>query len=300
MTPKWMQVLVLFTLSCALAGCSSKPSVPLGPSAQPDTSSAPPVAAAQAIGSTKINPMDSAEMVYVPAGEFTMGSTKADVERAVQSLPPRVRSDAEKDSIREEPQHKVTLDNYWIYKNDVTVAQYRKFCSATGRTMPDAPPWGWEDDHPVVKVTWDDAAAYAGWAKVHLPTEAQWEKAARGTDGRIYPWGNDWDKTKANSSEGGPGQTTPVGSYPGGASPYGCLDMAGNVFQWCADWYGPYDAAATKNPAGPATGDYFRVLRGGSWNYHSDNCRSAYRNNISPSYWDITYGFRCVGPAGLS
>ena len=279
MTPKWMQVLVL-SMFCAVMGCPSGPSAPLRAAAQPDTSSAQPVAAAPVIGSTKINPKDGAVMVYVPAGQFLMGSKQGEGYQ------------------QEHPQHEVYLDGYWIYKNDVTVAQYRKFCTATRRNMPDRPVRGWKEDHPVVCVSWDDAKAYCDWVGTTLPTEAQWEKAARGTDGRNYPWGNDWDKTKGNSADSGLKATTPVGSYPGGASPYGCLDMAGNVWQWCADWYGPYDAAATENPAGPATGG-FRVLRGGSWVNPSGSCRSAYRGDLNPVGRGYGIGFRCVGPAGL-
>ena len=126
-------------------------------------------------GATRINPKDGAVMVYVPAGEFVMGDDQ---------MP------------RSSPRRTVTLDAFWIYKNDVTVAQYRKFCQATGRQMPQTPTWGWKDDHPVVNVTWDDAKAYCDWAGAALPTEAQWEKAARGTDGRMYPWGNEWDAGK--------------------------------------------------------------------------------------------------------
>jgi len=126
-------------------------------------------------GNRHINAKDRAEVVYIPAGEFTMGSK-----------PGVGKSD-------EQPEHKVDLDGYWIYQTKVTVAQYRQFCQATGRSMPNAPSWGWKDDHPIVSVTWDDATAYAKWAGAALPTEAQWEKAARGTDGRIYPWGNEWD-----------------------------------------------------------------------------------------------------------
>jgi len=199
---------------------------------------------------TRINPKDGATMVYVPAGEFLMGSKDGEGQDD------------------ERPQHKVFLTGYWIYRTEVTVAQYKKFCQATGRVMATDPPWKWQDDHPVVNVFWDDAAAYAQWANAALPTEAQWEKAARGTDSRVYPWGNDWDGEKCQNSVGGKnaGKTAPVGSMPAGASPYGCLDMAGNVWEWCADWYdaGYYKNAPARNPTGPATGTT-RVLRGGSW-----------------------------------
>ena len=164
---------------------------------------------------TRSNPKDGAVMVYVPAGEFLMGSTDGKVND------------------NERPQHKVYLTGYWMYKCPVTVAQYRKYCHATGRQMPEQPVWS-QDDHPIVNVNWHDAADYAHWAGVALPTEAQWEKAARGTDGRVYPWGNDWDSAKCVNATGG---TKPVGSCSAGASPYGALDMAGNVWQWCADWY---------------------------------------------------------------
>ncbi len=121
--------------------------------------------------------------------------------------------------------------------------------------------------NPVVWVTWDDACAYGKWCGKRLPTEAQWEKAARSTDGRRYPWGNNWDGNKCNVSGRG---TTPVGAYPEGTSPYGCQDMAGNVWEWVADWYDPdyyYDVSPSEDPPGPVTGDR-RVVRGGSFGYH--------------------------------
>ena len=152
----------------------------------------------------RTNPKDGAAMLYIPAGEFTMGSNENDDEK---------------------PQRKVNLDGYWIYKREVTVAQYRKFCRATNRQMPEAPSWGCKDHHPIVNVSWDDAKAYADWAGVALPTEAQWEKAARGIDGREYPWGNEWDSSKyANSDGTRVSSTKPVGSYTVDDSPYGAVD----------------------------------------------------------------------------
>jgi formylglycine-generating enzyme required for sulfatase activity len=198
----------------------------------------------------------------------------------------------------EKPARKVTLGGYWMYKTEVTVAQYRKYCEATGASMPDAPGWGWKDAHPIVNVSWDDAAAYCKWAGVTLPTEAQWENAARGTDGREYPWGNAWDASKCvNSvSPGSARSTAPVGSIPSAASLYGCLDMAGNAFEWCADWYAgsAYITAGDLDPTGPTQG-VSRVLRGGSWSDVSpDNFRCACRNSRRPGRHFNDYGFRCA------
>jgi formylglycine-generating enzyme required for sulfatase activity len=274
------------------------------------------------IGDVRINSKDGAEMVWVPAGEFLMGSTDEEIAQLLKENP-GWKADW---FAREKPQRKVNLDGYWIYKNPVTVAQYRKFCEATGRKMRDAPTWGWKDDHPIVNVTWHDATAYAKWAGGRLPTEAQWEKAARGTDGRRYPWGNDWpppkgagnfaDKAltreapelaKALSEAGFPplsdyddgyAYTSPVGSFPAGASPYGALDMAGNVWEWCEDWYGKdyYKSAPLTNPQGPGSGSY-RVVRGGGWD-SGGYCRSAARDGLDPDGWDSGGGFRLVRSGG--
>ena len=224
----------------------------------------------------RINPKDGAEMVYVAAGLFLMGD----------------------EDQSDNPRRTVTLRAFWIYKTPVTVAEYRKFCQATGRELPEAPNWAWKDDHPIVNVTWDDARAYCDWAGALLPTEAQWEKAARGTDGRQYPWGNEWDPGGLWCSVGQSRiSTAPVGSSPAGASPYGCLDMAGNVWQWCADWYDAdyLKSAPATNPTGHPSGTR-RVLRGGSWDVSLEPYfRSALRFNSAPSSRGGNVGFRCVG-----
>ncbi len=256
------------------------------------------------IGDVCINPKDGAKMVWVPAGNFLMGISEEGGNELLKTNPElKEILDAEK------PQRKVYLDGYWVYKYEVTVGQYRKFCKAKNIKMPPAPDWGWNDDHPMVYVRWQDAEDYAKWAGVSLPTEAQWEKAARGTDGRKYPWGNTWSALKcANSVNAEMKGTKPVGSYLANASPYGCMDMAGNAWEWCADWYDPnyYKNAPSKNPQGPSGTVKFTlrgvdfnegalVLRGGSWlNPSSYFFQCTYRYNFDPGHRSFTRGFRCV------
>ena len=158
----------------------------------------------------------------------------------------------------------------------------------------------------MIFVGWEQAAAYCAWADRHLPTEAQWEKAARGTDGRIYPWGNSFDGTLLNYCdascqnlwkdkrfEDGYIETSPVGEYPLGASPYRVLDMAGSVFEWVADWYGPYNETYQSNPTGPASGSD-KIMRGGAWGDDTNQVRSDVRSNVTPNYWMDFIGFRCA------
>lgn len=216
---------------------------------------------------------DGSVMITIPVGTFTMGSNYGDTE--------------------EKPVHKVYLDAYDIGKYEVTVAQYRKFCEATGRQMPEAPSWDWKDTHPIVNVTWDDANEYCKWAGGRLPTEAEWERAARGTNARIYPWGNKWDANKCANGWLGLTSTKPVGSYPAGASPYGCLDMAGNAWEYCSDWYGEdyYKMSPAKNPKGPLGGEY-HVMRGGCFYSYMTGTRTTQRGNFFPSGSWYSGGFR--------
>jgi len=232
------------------------------------------------------NEKDGSVLIEIPAGSFTMGSNDGGSD--------------------EKPVHTVSLNKYYIGKYEVTNAQYKKFCDATGHAQPSQPSdpgfsglsnyFTNYPNYPVVNVSWNDAKAYCDWAGLRLPTEAEWEKAARGTDGRKYLWGNTWDAAKCNSSERGDSYeyTSPVGSFPSGVSPYGCYDMAGNVWEWCNDWYGEnyYANSPSSNPAGPASGDD-RVLRGGGWNDDAGRCRSANRGSNFPEIPDVFYfGFR--------
>jgi serine/threonine-protein kinase len=237
---------------------------------------------------TQTRPADGMAMVYVPEGEFRMGSTKGDSD--------------------EEPVHTVALDGFWIDRTEVTNAQYQK-CVTAGRCDPSdyVSDSGFNGaNQPVVGVSWHDAVAYCEWAGGRLPTEAEWEYAARGPEGLTYPWGNRFDGARLNfcdrscssswmvwKANDGYEYTAPVGSYPDGASWIGALDLSGNVWEWVADWYGTYPSGRQVNPTGPQSGDY-RVLRGGSWGNVEDHTRGAdrFRNTPSNTYY-IFYGFRC-------
>ncbi len=258
------------------------------------------------------NDKDGSVLIKIPAGEFKMGTS------------------ADEGEIDEHPQHKVYLDEYYIAKYEVTNEQFERFINSTGyRTdaekkgvglMIEDGKWiekpnvNWRyfysagrEKHPVISVSWNDVKAYCDWAGLRLPTEAEWEKAARGMDGRDFPWGNDWDTAKCSSKESdlyfiksrsgyldlGEGKSTlPVGSYSNGTSPYGCYDLAGNAWEWCGDWYGSYYTSSQhQNPKGPLYGDH-RVLRGGSWYSVSWTCRSAFRIWCDPSFQRPLYGFR--------
>jgi formylglycine-generating enzyme required for sulfatase activity len=235
-------------------------------------------------------------LCLVPAGPFLMGSDpKRDPVAAKESW-----------TDREKPQHTVTLPACEIARFPVTVAEYACFVRADlDRLVEFHVPNDWHSqlgklDHPMVNVSWPDAVAYVAWIsgrtreRWRLATEAEWEKAARGTDGRIYPWGDTFDTARSNTSESGIRATTPVGSYPSGASPYGVQDMAGNVFEWTGSRYLAYPYIGTGEREDPDSTDK-RVLRGGSWTGGAWYARAAYRFNLSAnSFVGNASGFRLV------
>jgi len=213
-------------------------------------------------------------LCHVPAAAFWMGS--------------------DQDNYDERPRHRVRLDEYWIDRYPVTNRQFADFARETrhpGRKWQDSLAPG-KEDHPVVYCSWEDARAYAAWCGKRLPTEAEWERAARGTDGRRYPWGNRWDGTRCNVNGRG---TSPVGAYPEGLSPCGCHDMAGNVWEWVQDWYdaGYYARSPDTNPQGPEDGAS-RGVRGGSWGLNQSYARAAYRLHYPPRHRYYSIGFRLV------
>ena len=267
------------------------------------------------IGSTMISELDGMIMVYVPAGEFEMGSNNGQAN--------------------EKPVHKVYLDAFWIDQTEVTNSMFRKFVDATGyQTEAESKGKSWIFDmtkkswvlvdgadwqhpkgpdsnlaefpnYPVVQVSWNNAQAYCEWARRSLPTEAEWEKAARGQDGYVYPWGNqkpdgnllnfadsnlsvNWS---AKSIDDGYKFTAPVGFYPEGASPYGALDMAGNVWEWVSDWYDAYPGNVTSDAN---FGTKYHVIRGGAWSDVENGVRSTIRFKNAANSRDDHIGFRCA------
>ncbi len=263
------------------------------------------------------------EMVFVPAGSFLMGNNGSEGYSHPNEL----------------PQHWAHLSDYYIGKYQVTRGEYRKFMEAGGYYNPNywsTEGWNWKttnnisqpdswdayqdwgtgaflqtDSHPVIGTSYYEAEAYCNWAGGYLPTEAQWEKAARwtGNHANVYPWGDMWDNDKCNNywdsnfAAGGfmMMQTAPVGSYPAGVSPYGCHDMAGNISEWCRDWYDENYYSETPpggwvDPQGPAIGTE-KVVRGGSWLFDAEYCRAAIRVNLGPTVGAPFFGFRMAKDA---
>ena len=226
---------------------------------------------------------DSSLMTLILEGRFEMGDHLDNMENSL-------------------PVHTVELDAFYMDVYEVTIGQFKEFVNQTRydfKRWDDVADFSATDDHPIVYVTWADAEAYAKWAGKRLPTEAEWEYAARGgLTNKRYPWGDELLRNNANYAgiEGNDqwdGETSPVGSFlPNG---YGIYDMAGNVWEWCADWYGEgyYAASSLENPKGPKVGQY-RVLRGGSWSDHKYGLRVAYRYEYDPKVGHYLGGFRCV------
>jgi formylglycine-generating enzyme required for sulfatase activity len=228
---------------------------------------------------------DDVPMAAIPAGELWMG---VDGMIGLED---------------ERPRHKVWLDAYAMDLYEVTTGRYARFLAATGRT----PPWQWEAvdlsihaDRPVIGVDWQDAEAYCQWARKRLPTEAEWERAARGTDERRFPWGDRMPTAElANHALGARFSYSqalmPVGRYEKGKSPDGLYDMAGNVWEWVQDWYGAtyYETSAEKNPTGPEQGT-FKVLRGGSWSELPKYLLTYGRFKLPPTTRNAYIGFRCA------
>jgi formylglycine-generating enzyme required for sulfatase activity len=262
------------------------------------------------------------EMIRIPAGPFPMGTNDQQIDWLVRHTDwaAQWRNDGRFD--RERPQHTVALPGYAIAKYPVTVGEFRAFvdaggyqsgrywtvagwewCQAEGRTRPDYwddEGWAGDDRLPVVGVSWYEATAYCRWLSeatgrtYRLPSEAEWEKAARGTDGRLYPWGDVFDASYCNTRAGGMERTTPVGQYsPSGDSPHGCVDMVGNVSEWTLSRFNPYPYAADDGRDDPE-GDVERATRGGSWHSPDFRARATSRGMNDPFFTDNDLGFRCA------
>jgi len=245
-------------------------------------------------------------LVYIPEGDFTMG----DSANTAQAECLKTDRDCPYDWFTDEaPAHKVYLSPFWIDKSEVTNAMYALCVKAGACLLPDSSSSRSRSsyfgnfqfaNYPVIYVTWYDANTYCSWSGQHLPSEAEWEKVARGTDERIYPWGNSApDCSIANyypiNHDPCMGDTTAVDSYPANVSPYGVLNMAGNVWEWTADWYSDtfYSSSPQSNPNGPATGTK-RIMRGGAWSFYENVLRSTNRHGDVPDHSDDSLGFRCA------
>lgn len=211
--------------------------------------------------------------VLVPGGEFNIGDSRG----------------------KDRPIHTVYVDSFYIDKYELTNAEYRVYLQQTGKPAPkywDNPKYN-GDDQPVVGVSWEEAASYCRWAGKRLPTEAEWEIAARGRDGTLYPWGDVESVSATNTRESKEGRPLPVGSFAAGASSFGLHDMAGNVWEWCTDWYDKnyYNDSPYSNPRGPESGKE-KVIRGGGWNISMVDM--AFRKRVKPDQQYSSLGFRCA------
>ncbi len=263
------------------------------------------------LGDTNVRPADEMVVIYIPSGQFVMGSDGEEMEEALDLCRAHRDGCREDTFTDEQPAHTVLLDGFWLDRTEVTNGQYRRCVDAGECTEPSC--WDPEDqsseEYPVVCVTWEQASAYCEWVGGRLPTEAEWEYAARGPEGRIFPWGDSFDAARLNYcdancsfdwadqlADDGYAGPAPVGQYPAGASWCGTLDLAGNVWEWVADEYGPYPSERQTNPTGPPPGHH-RVLRGGSFDLDPAFVRSAIRNWGIPDRYSPVTGFRCAMPS---
>jgi formylglycine-generating enzyme required for sulfatase activity len=326
-------LIIAFIHGCALskAAPTSPPPIPTPPQANtPSPTSAQvqptptvkPTPAGQSLGDTWTRPTDNVVMVYVPGGEFEMGSTNDQIKYSVQlceETNARIYGENfhcfSRDFADERPAHTVILDSFWIDRLEVTNKQYKRCVEAGICTSPTKSGsytrdtyYGNSayDDYPVIWVGWAQARNYCAWVGARLPTEAEWEYAARGPESRIFPWGNTFDGTRLNycdakcelgiadnTVDDGYPDTAPVGSFPSGMSWCGALDMAGNVREWVSDWYGVYQGGQQVNPIGPSAGELL-VSRGGSWFDLSYTVRSVKRGQNATDFTAYKLGFRCV------
>jgi len=313
----WGASKLLQKLSAATSQPSRTPQTNATITSQPErtdtlfpTETTIPPTSAFVIGSTITSDQDNMILLYVPDGEFTMGSKTEDALAECQKF----RSECQLDWFKnEEPPHTVSLDAFWIDQTEVTNKMYA-VCVDAGvcRQPTDTSSFTHSsyygnaeyDNYPVIYVDWNMAKTYCEWVDRRLPTEAEWEKAARGENDFVYPWGNEFDGTKENfcdkncssdwadkSSDDGFVETSPVGNYQNGASPYGALDIAGNVWEWVNDWYDAYPGSTVDNSE---YGTKYRVLRGGSWYNVINGIRSAIRYRNNPTYTNYSVGFRCA------
>lgn len=256
----------------------TEPPAPIGIASVPGEVASPDPPAAPTATAAPASPSALAGMMLIPESELLIGSP----EKATPFW-------------NESPRHRRHIPPFYIDKYEVTNAQYKVFCDATGRTPPSYfkdgmyPP-GWER-RPAVMVSWIDADAYARWAGKRLPTEVEWEAAAAGLDGRIWPWGNTWQTSLANTRETGEMEPAEVGSHLGDVSPFGVYDMAGNVSEWTADWYVPYPGNSRRERE---YGQQFKVLRGGSIQVSKEFARAQFRARLPDGFRSTDLGFRCA------
>ena len=306
--------LVVALLALAVSVCSAcrQVSAPI-PTELPEE----PTPEDASLGDTQIRPADGMVMVYVPGGEFRMGSDDEEVDGAVELCNAYDDDCPRGDFADGQPAHTVVLNSLWIDRTEVTNGQYRQ-CVEAGACDPPELTSSYTrdtyygdsayDDYPVIYVSWRQAETYCEWAGARLPTEAEWEYAARGPEGRQFPWGDTFDGTKLNYCDANCyrdradamidddyADTAPVGSFADGASWCGTWDMAGNVWEWVADWYAPwyYGSSPLENPTGPPSGRY-RAVRGGAWLNAPHQVRCDFRFMGPPDETSRSVGFRCV------